>query len=55
MLNIAVYDVDTLKKAQKNPEQYQDVIVRVWGYSARFVDLSESMQNHVISRVANNG
>lgn len=55
MLNIAAYDVETLKKAQKNPEQYEDVIVRVWGYSARFVDLSESMQNHVIARVANNG
>lgn len=51
MMNIAVYDADILRKAQKDPENYQDVIVRVWGYSARFVDLCESMQNHVISRI----
>ena len=47
MLNIGIYDVDVLYKAQKNPEQYEDVIVRVWGYSARFIDLSDEMQRHV--------
>lgn len=53
MLNIAIYDVDTLKKAQQNPEAYQDLIVRVWGFSAKFVELSREMQDHVISRVMN--
>lgn len=51
MLNIGIYDIDTLLEAQKNPEQYEDVIVRVWGYSARFIDLSDEMQRHVIHRV----
>jgi len=51
MLNIAIYDVDSLKKAQCRPEDYQDLIVRVWGFSARFVDLSREMQDHVISRI----
>lgn len=51
MLNIAFYDVDLLRAAQKDPEHHEDVIVRVWGYSARFVDLGEEMQEHVISRI----
>ncbi|MBQ7383219.1 MAG: hypothetical protein IJV72_00320 [Clostridia bacterium] len=55
MLNIGIYDVDAMRKAQKNPEQYADLIVRVWGYSARFIDLSEDMQEHVITRVGTQG
>ncbi len=55
MLNIGIYDVDAMRKAQKNPEKYADLIVRVWGYSARFIDLSEDMQEHVIARVSKQG
>lgn len=51
-MNVAIYDADLLRQAQKDPENHQDVIVRVWGYSARFVDLCQEMQDHVISRVA---
>jgi formate C-acetyltransferase len=51
MINMAIYDVDSMKKAQCNPEQYQDLIARVWGFSAKFVDLSREMQDHIISRV----
>lgn len=51
-LNIALYDVELLRRAQKDPENHRDVIVRVWGYSARFVDLCREMQEHVIGRVA---
>lgn len=51
-INIAVYDVDLLRKAQKNPEKHTDIIVRVWGYCARFVDLCKEMQEHIISRVS---
>ncbi len=50
MLNLTIYDVDVLKAAQKEPEKYGDVIVRVWGYSARFIDLSPDMQEHVMAR-----
>ncbi len=52
-MNIAIYDADLLRKAQQDPENHQDLIVRVWGYSARFVDLCKQMQDHVISRVSN--
>lgn len=51
-MNIAIYDAALLRQAQQDPENHQDVIVRVWGYSARFVDLCKEMQDHVISRVA---
>ena len=45
-----VVDTDTLLDAQKHPENYQDLIVRVAGYSAYYVDLSADMQNEIIKR-----
>lgn len=45
-----VVSVDTLKKAQKNPENYKDLIVRVAGYSDYFNDLGEDLQNEIIQR-----
>ena len=45
-----VVDVDTLRKAQKNPDQYKDLIVRVAGYSDYFCDLNEALQNEIITR-----
>lgn len=50
-MNIAIYDADLLRQAQKDPEHHRDLIVRVWGYSARFVDLCKEMQDHVIRRI----
>ena len=55
MLNVAIYDVAQLREAQRDPKNHADIIVRVWGYSARFIDLSPEMQNHVIRRVAGSG
>ena len=49
-VNVAIHDTEALLDAQKNPELHEDLIVRVWGYSARFVDLCTDMQNHVIQR-----
>lgn len=43
-------DNETLLKAQKNPEQYRDLIVRVAGYSAYFVELCKDVQDEIISR-----
>ncbi len=54
-LNIGIYDVKQLREAQRDPANHEDVIVRVWGYSARFVDLSVEMQEHVISRILSEG
>jgi len=45
-----VVSADTLRKAQKNPENYRDLIVRVAGYSDYFVDLGVDLQNEIIRR-----
>lgn len=45
-----VVDADTLRKAQKHPEDYRDLIVRVAGYSDYFNDLGEDLQNEIICR-----
>lgn len=45
-----VVTAQMLREAQKNPEKYRDLIVRVAGYSDYFVDLSVQLQNEIISR-----
>jgi formate C-acetyltransferase len=45
-----VVTADTLRKAQKNPEKYHDLIVRVAGYSDYFVDLGTELQDEIILR-----
>ena len=45
-----VVDADTLREAQKHPEDYRDLIVRVAGYSDYFNDLGEDFQNEIICR-----
>lgn len=46
----SVVNRDELKIAQKHPDLYKDLIVRVGGYSARFVDLSREIQDEFIAR-----
>ena len=45
-----VVDRDTLLEAQKNPDQYRNLIVRVSGFSAYFADLGVLIQNEIIAR-----
>lgn len=45
-----VVNADTLRDAQKHPENYRDLIVRVAGYSDYFNDLGEDLQNEIINR-----
>jgi len=45
-----VVSADTLREAQKHPELYRDLIVRVAGYSDYFNDLGEDLQNEIIRR-----
>jgi formate C-acetyltransferase len=45
-----VVTADTLRKAQQHPDKYQDLIVRVAGYSDYFVDLTPELQNEIIKR-----
>lgn len=45
-----VIDRETLIQAQKNPEEYRDLIVRVAGYSDHFRNLSKALQDEIIER-----
>jgi len=45
-----VVTAKTLRHAQKQPDKYQDLIVRVAGYSDYFVDLGIDLQNEIIKR-----
>lgn len=45
-----VISSDTLKAAQKEPDKFKDLMVRVAGYVARFVELPKSVQDTIIAR-----
>ncbi len=49
-MQFSYVDNEVLKKAQAEPEKYRDLIVRVAGYSAYFVELCKEVQNEIISR-----
>jgi len=49
-LQLNAVNLDDLKKAQKDPEQYRQLVVRIWGWSAYFVDLDKEFQDHVMAR-----
>lgn len=46
---------ETLIEAQKNPEKYKTLVVRVAGYSALFTSLSRSLQDDIINRTEQRG
>ncbi len=50
-----VIQADTLRKAQDDPHDYRDLIVRVAGYSDYFCDLSRELQDEIIARTEHNG
>ncbi|MGI6217983.1 MAG: pyruvate formate lyase family protein, partial [Coriobacteriales bacterium] len=45
-----IVSADTLRDAQKHPENYRDLVVRIAGFSAYFVEVYEDSQNDLISR-----
>jgi formate C-acetyltransferase len=49
-LQFNIINRKTLIAAQKNPEKYRNLLVRVAGYSAYFVDLTPQLQNEIIER-----
>ncbi|MPM87266.1 4-hydroxyphenylacetate decarboxylase large subunit [bioreactor metagenome] len=49
-LQFNIVNKETLIAAQKDPEKYRSLLVRVAGYSAYFVDLSPDLQNDIIAR-----
>ena len=48
-----IVDTQTLLDAQKEPENYKDLLVRVAGYSDYFNDMTEQLQNEIIARTEN--
>ena len=50
LININILDSGTLEKANKNPEMYPDLVVRVTGFTAYFITLSPQFRQLVVNR-----
>ncbi len=51
-LQLNTVNLDKMLDAQKHPENYRQLVVRIWGWSAYFVELDKEYQDHVIARQA---
>ncbi len=49
-LQLNAVDPDTMRRAQKDPDSYRQLVVRIWGWSAYFVELDRDFQDHVLAR-----
>ncbi len=49
-LQVNVIDADTLREAQKHPDEYRNLLVRVTGYNAYFTGLGKEIQDEIIAR-----
>lgn len=49
-LQLNAVNLETMKEAQRNPDAYRQLVVRIWGWSAYFVELDKEYQDHVMSR-----
>jgi len=52
-MQVNVVDSGTLRAAQEKPEDYKDLVVRVAGFSAYFIELHKDLQNDIIQRTDN--
>lgn len=49
-LQLNAVNTEKMKEAQLHPEKYRQLVVRIWGWSAYFVELDRDFQDHVILR-----
>lgn len=49
-MQLNAVNTEKLKAAQANPEEYRQLVVRIWGWSAYFVELDKEYQDHVLRR-----
>jgi formate C-acetyltransferase len=49
-LQLNAVNPDRMREAQRNPDAYRQLVVRIWGWSAYFVELDKPFQDHVIAR-----
>lgn len=49
-LQLNTVNIEKMLDAQKNPQNYKHLVVRIWGWSAYFVELDKEYQDHVIAR-----
>ncbi|MFV0503854.1 MAG: pyruvate formate lyase family protein [Lachnospirales bacterium] len=49
-LQLNSVNAEIMRQAQKKPDEYKNLIVRIWGWSAYFVELDKEYQDHVIQR-----
>jgi len=51
LVQFNIVGADMLRDAQRHPEKYRDLLVRVATYSSYFVELSPELQNDIIARM----
>ena len=51
-LQVNMLDPDMLRDAQKNPQNYRHLLVRITGYNAYFTTVGKEMQDEVIARLS---
>ena len=49
-LQLNAVNLDRMKEAQEHPELHRQLVVRIWGWSAYFVELDRAYQDHVMAR-----
>lgn len=49
-LQLNAVNAEKLRDAQEHPEKYPQLVVRIWGWSAYFVELDKEYQDHVLAR-----
>jgi len=54
-LQYNIVSSETMRAAQKDPDSYRNLVVRIAGYSAYFVELNRDCQDDIIRRTENYG